>query len=269
MADFSTRTYITLLGSDNYIWGVVMLAWSLRRVKSRYPLVALCSTDISNKSLELLRAHKVGYISLTQHLSSQTDGINIDDEHKYWNNTFDKLFVWSLTQFEKVVFLDSDMQVIKNIDFLFEKPHMSAVRADEWNEPGLDKLNSGMMVIQPNLEDYNGLIELFRSGSLLLKNMGDQDIIREYYKDWGCHPELTLSPGLNVLYSEVSAGLIKETDVSPVSVIHYIGKKKPWMMSPRAIAKRLKHNFLHINLLVYYIRFSLYKLANTFKASKR
>ena len=254
------KTYVTLLSSDDFLPGVVMLAWSLTKVKSVYPLLVLCSDSISFSTYKKLKKYNLQYQTLDNHIIVD-DEINKDKGYAHWNKTFDKLYVWSLTQFEKVVFLDSDMQVVRNIDFLFDCLHMSAVRADKFNEPGIDKLNSGLMVIEPNEKDFQGLCAIASSGVIKLRNMGDQDIIRAYYKDWGCHLDLTLESGLNVFYSEVSRGIIKEIDVEPVSVIHYIGSKKPWMVSPRAIWRRSKGSFLRRHLLRYsvalYCRFPL------------
>lgn len=257
--DKHNYTYVTLLSSDDFAMGVVMLAWSLRQVGAQYPLLVLCSDCLSAKTIRLLNKHHIAHQQLTEHIHVDTTKVNTRVGYDHWNRTFDKLFVWMLTEFDKVVYLDSDMQVIRNIDYLFECPHMSAVRADEWNEPGLDKLNSGLMVIEPSITEFEGMNRLWQSGEIAMKNVGDQDIIRAYYHDWGQHPELTLAPGLNVLYSEVSAGVIRKNDVSPVSVIHYIGSRKPWMVSPRAIWRRSKNNFLRKHLLRYVVVMYWYK----------
>lgn len=252
------RTYITLLSSDDFVIGVVMLNWSLQRVKVSYPLLVLCTTDISAPSIQILEKFHISYKFLPEHILINKDVVNNSLEFKHWNKTFDKLIIWSLVEYEKIVYLDSDMQVIRNIDYLFDAPHMSAVIADQWNEPGLDKLNSGLIVIEPNIKEFEGLKQLGESGSIALKNMGDQDIIRAYYKDWGKNIDLVLHPGLNVLYSEVSAGIIKKENVKPVSVIHYIGGRKPWMVSAPALIKRLKHNFLWKHLLCYALKMYLH-----------
>lgn len=244
-------TYVTLLSTDNFLMGVLMLQWSLKYVHAQYPLFVLCSDSISDASKEVLNKYGIRYQILSSHISYNENMINTDEGYEHWNHTFDKLFVWSLTQFDKVVYLDSDMQVIRNIDYLFDCLHMSAVRADQWNEPGLDKLNSGLIVIEPNQVDFEGLCQIVQSGVVVLPNMGDQDIIRAYYSDWGTHSELTLHPGLNVFYSEIAHGIIHEMDVAPVSVIHYIGSRKPWMISPIAIWKRSRRNFLGKYLLRY------------------
>lgn len=243
-------SYVTLLSSDDFLPGVIMLDWSLRTVKTQYPLLVLCSDCVSESTCKELIRRNFSYLRLEEHIPVNAE-INIEEGYDHWSKTFDKLYVWTLSQFDKVVFLDSDIQVIKNIDYLFDCPHMSAVRADAFNEPGLDKLNSGLMVIEPNEKEFEGLSTIIKLGELRLKNMGDQDVIRAYYHDWGTREELTLEPGLNVLYSEVSSGVIHRQDVEPVSVIHYIGHNKPWMVSPRAILRRSKHNFLGRYLLKY------------------
>lgn len=236
-----------------------MLAWSLRKVGAHFPLLVLCSDHVSLRSVRLLEKHHIACRFLKDHIAVDLSIVNTDAGYDHWNRTFDKLFVWTLTDYDTVVYLDSDMQVIRNIDYLFDYPHMSAVRADEWNEPGLDKLNSGLIVIKPNMEDFEGMKRLWESGAINLRHVGDQDIIRAYFKDWGQHPELTLAPGLNVFYSEVSAGVISESNVSPVSVIHYIGPRKPWMVSPRAIWRRSRNNFLGKQLLRYAFILFLYR----------
>lgn len=245
------HTYVTLLSSNDFVIGVIMLHLSLKSVSSKYPLLVLCAESISEESLKLLHKFDLPYKRLSERIQVDTSKVNTSLGYDHWNRTFDKLYVWTLTEFEKVVYLDSDMQVIRNIDFLFEKPHMSAVIADQWNEPGLDKLNSGLIVIKPNLDEFNGMKQLWESGCIRLQNVGDQDIIRAYYEDWGVNQDLRLHPGLNVFYSEVSAGIIKKENVEPVSVIHYIGSRKPWMVSIIALIKRMRHNFLWKYLMQY------------------
>lgn len=243
-------TFVTLLSTDSYFHGVMMLRWSLKKVGSQYPLIVMCSDRVSQEVCECLEQKNITVFRLADHIVIN-DVVNQGKRNSNWTFSFDKLYTWTLSQYDKVVFIDSDMQVIRNIDYLFDYPHMSAVRADEFNEPGLDKLNSGLMVIEPNKKEFDGLCEVLESGRVQLEHMGDQDIIRAYYEDWGSHKELTLPSGLNVLYSEVSHGVIHKKDVEPVSVIHYIGERKPWMMSPRAIWRRSKGNFLGKHLLRY------------------
>lgn len=236
-------TYVTLLSTDSYLMGVLLLANSLRETQAKYPLLVVCSNAVSDKTKRILTRYSLEYIVLDEAIQIDTTKYNVAPGYEHWNNTLDKLYVFSLTDYDKVIFLDSDMMVVRNIDHLFDMPHMSAVVADVFNEPDLRKLNSGMMVIEPNTKDFDGMVNLWTSGGIKLANAGDQDVIRAWFKDWENHPELRLPQGYNVFYSDCQ-WLAKPEQVEPVYVIHFIGPRKPWQVSARAIYKRAQNNFL-------------------------
>ena len=63
----------------------------------------------------------------------------------YHNGSFAKLGILRLTQFDKILFLDSDCQVVRNVDHLVTLP----TPAFAFHAP--DKgLNSGVMVVSPD-----------------------------------------------------------------------------------------------------------------------
>ena len=245
-----SKVYITLLSTDSYMWGAIMLNTCLKKVHAQYPLHVVCSDSISERTIATLHQCGLTTIQLTEHLNQATD--MSDREDSYWRNTFDKLYVWDMTQYEKVVFLDSDMQIVRNIDDLFEQPHMSAVIADQFDEPGLEKLNSGLIVIEPNHDEFVGLSTLAKD-FYYREHVGDQDVIRAYYSDWYSR-NCVIPPSYNILYDQCNSqrGNIRKENVIPVFVIHYIGKKKPWMMTIRAIYRRTKNNFLGRYIVAYY-----------------
>ena len=123
---------------------------------------------------------------------------NKDPEYFHWSNTFDKLFIFELIQFKKIVFLDSDMMIVNNIDHLFEKRNMSAVVSDRINDATCCELNSGLIVIEPQIGIIKQMQELIQDISLKYKNFGDQDIIRLYFHDWKNCKELELDDGYNM-----------------------------------------------------------------------
>ena len=109
--------YVTLLSTDDYILGTLCLAQSLRKVRSKYSLLVLCSQNISERVISVLNQEKLDYSILKDTLNIDA---NTNPEYKRWNYTFDKLAVFNLTQYSKIISLDSDMYVVKNIDHLFE-----------------------------------------------------------------------------------------------------------------------------------------------------
>ena len=138
--------FVTVLSTNNYYKGVVALFESIKKTNTKYNnYVVVVNEDIHNYIINDLKNR--GYIVIKK------DKITFDSVdnkvYKYWHNTFDKFHVFDLDEYDKIVYLDSDMMVVKNIDELFDLPHMSAVIAgkdmvNEWEEIG-----SGLMVIEP------------------------------------------------------------------------------------------------------------------------
>lgn len=153
----------------------------------------------------------------------------------YWKETLFKLKVFDLTQFDKIVFLDSDMIALRNLDHLFEMPHMSCVAAGQELHPEWVKLNSGLMVIEPNHEEYlglEGLIEsVYKERTAEGLGMGDQDVIQAYYDElWQRSEQLHLSGVYNTMLGYAGylhkSGKIK--GLNDIYVYHFAGKEKPW-----------------------------------------
>ena len=47
-----------------------------------------------------------------------------------WN--YSKLSIWELIEYDKVIFIDSDLVVLKNMDRFFVYPQLSAAGNDKW-----------------------------------------------------------------------------------------------------------------------------------------
>lgn len=201
MTERSRFAYVTLLGTDDYIVGSLCLHRSLQKVNAMYPLLVLCSTSISATTLGILRRNNISYKVLSQ--SIITNHLN-DGLYARWRYTFDKLQIFCLHEYEKIVFLDSDMYVVENIDHLFNAPHMSAVVADAYDQPGCNQLNSGLMVIQPSQNEYEGIIQLLENKQIKdLPMCGDQDLIRLYYNNWNANHALRLDNRYNMYFTNV------------------------------------------------------------------
>lgn len=68
--------------------------------------------------------------------------------------------------------------------------------------------------------------------------LGDQDLINAYYAEWPASTELHLDEGYNIFQSHLDAYIDKNSYAlpdenaplkKPVSIVHFIGKDKPWM----------------------------------------
>lgn len=236
------KAYITLLSNEKYFDGVVILYRTLLKLQSQYPLYCMLSITIDNDVES--RLEKIGVKCIR--LSRKTIGADINAESgsltfSHWAQTFDKLQVWGLTQFEKLVFVDSDMLIRSNIDSLFERPPFTAVCAGCSYPTNTDwfGLNSGLLVLEPNKKIEEDLYALAPKvvEEFLAKGMsvGDQDVINRYMSDWHLHKELHLDEGYN-LFADYLSYYIKYNGYSwsgekgsPVYIVHFIGCQKPWM----------------------------------------
>lgn len=236
-------TYMTYLSSDNYLIGVLALNFQLKKLKSRYPLTILLTKNLSTETMNKVKKSNIKYI-FTEDLKISQSIIdnNIKAGNPNWNKTFGKLKIFGLTKFNKIVFLDSDMLILQNLDSLFQKENMSSVIAGTrypGNENWSKTLNSGLIVVVPKVGEDKRLINLIGKGDLKDRG-GDQGVIHLAYPNWPKQKSLHLDESYNLLapYESyyLNKGLIKHRDIK---VLHFIGKNKPWNMS---YIKKQKHN---------------------------
>lgn len=228
------RRYITMLSTDDYLPGVLVLDFCLKIVQSKYPLVVAINESISKETIEILKKNDIDYINIESVPKPKIE--NQYGLYAYWLNTFDKIALFNLIQYEKLVYVDSDMLVLKNIDELFDKPKMSAVRAGQLKNPDWRGLNSGLVVIEPNKADYKGLVDTIvnYNGD---KEIGDQDIMAMYFDKWADQNELHLPEEYNIFYCYAEEYLKEPFNLKRENykIIHFIGKKKPWHIAPREV----------------------------------
>lgn len=259
------QIYLTVLSTDNYIEGVLALYESLKYSKCEYPFGVFISKNINEDKIKILE--QKGIIVIKDRIENQIPinkiliKNNNNQNLSYWSNTFDKLKIFELVEFEKIVYLDSDMLVLKNIDELFEKPHLSAVVAGK-SYPGNEewrKLNSGLMVIIPQKGLYQKLVSLIPKVLNNKEVIGDQDIVQELYSSWEKDSNLILSEKYNIFIEYIDY-YVKKLNYKEIKVVHYIGAKKPWMLTRiqkiKEIFKLLKkRKMIELKYLILYFNF--------------
>ena len=212
--------YVTVLHtSEAYACGAIALAQSLLQTErsilqyNNYTidLLLLADETISPKSIRGLKAAgwKIKRIRRILNPYAQKGTYN------EWN--YSKLRIWELTMYDKIIFLDSDLLVLRNIDDFFNYPQLSAAPND------FTLFNSGMMVIEPSQCMFKHLLE----NTLKVKpyNGGDQGLINEVFTWWHRLPtKVNYLKNFEPLPGENEKHVIPED----LYVIHYLGLK-PWM----------------------------------------
>lgn len=240
--------YVTVVTNLTYFKGLSVLARSFKHVKSKYPLY----TMIPKKAdIELRRhIHALGLPILECEDISITQDLQIANAVSHWNQTFFKLNIMRLTQFDKIVFVDADMLLLQNIDHLFEYPSLSATTGGKAAHPEYTEFNSGLLVVEPSENTFQNLLECIEPSikrkTALGLGYGDQDVFNEFYSDWDDKPECHFDEIYNAEITYLDE-LMHERGfrrLSEIAVLHYIGGVKIWNYSLIDNA-RMIHGCLH------------------------
>ncbi len=254
--------YITVLTNFKYLQGVLVLNDCLKKNKSKYPFWVIIPENCDANIIHSLTERKIQFIKMPNIMSEE-----IKSEKNaiwYWSETLFKLNIFRLTQFEKVVFLDADMIILKNIDELFERDHLSSVIAGKCLHSEWNGLNSGLIVIEPNEAEYTGLCECAKT---VIKEkqdkgigFGDQDIINYYFKDWKKQTHLHLPETYNAMFGFGKENYIdtlsKRDGNDSIKVAHFIGVYKPWNYP---IFKKIIY-IIKLNIKGYHKEYEYWKL---------
>ncbi|KAL5770526.1 hypothetical protein ACOSP7_014680 [Xanthoceras sorbifolium] len=227
------QAYVTLLYGDEFLLGVRVLGKSIRETGSKKDMVVLVSDGVSHHAKKLLQADgwKIEEISLLANPNQVRP-------KRFWG-VYTKLKIFNLINYKKVVYLDADTIVVKNIEDLFKCSKFCA------NLKHSERLNSGVMVVEPSEEVFNDMMS--KVNTLHSYTGGDQGFLNSYYSDFpNAHlfePNLPLEvfnarpvpamERLSTLYNaDVGLYMLANkwmVDESELRVIHYtLGPLKPW-----------------------------------------
>ncbi|WP_039055465.1 glycosyltransferase family 8 protein [Enterobacter sp. Bisph1] len=252
--------WVTLLTQPDYLTGVAALQRSLRDSGSPWPLVVMVTETIDDNTRQQLQAlgctvREVPIIGPDPSLANRYANARFAD---VWS----KLAVWTLTEYQRVAFLDADMLVIQNMDEVFELPLPAGMIAAchacrcnpnhiasyppawrpencyySWcedaqmhaNPPaGLDNyLNGGFLLLTPDIAQYRQMMtQLAQKADISAYVFAEQDFLNEIFRDrW-----LPLHYGYNALKT-LPYQHKKMWDLARVKNIHYI-IDNPWDKRP-------------------------------------
>ncbi|XVE95637.1 hypothetical protein REPUB_Repub02eG0115600 [Reevesia pubescens] len=213
------EAYATILHSAHvYVCGAITAAQSIRMSGSTRDLVILVDDSISDYHRGGLEAAgwKIYTIQRIRNPKAEPEAYN------EWN--YSKFRLWQLTDYDKIIFIDADLLILRNIDFLFEMPEISAIG----NNATL--FNSGVMVVEPSNCTFQLLMD--HINEIISYNGGDQGYLNEIFTWWHRIPK-----HMNFLKhfwegdeEEKKQMKTRLFGANPpiLYVLHYLGNK-PWL----------------------------------------
>ena len=142
-------------------------------------------------------------------------------------DNFAKLRLWQMEEYERVVFIDADAIVIRNIDKLFAYPEFSAAPNVYETLADFHRLNSGVFVAKPSAATFDTMMARLDAPDAHWPRT-DQTFLQSFFPDWHGLPVT-----MNML-QYVWFNLPGLWDWNSVNVVHY-QYEKPWEKDhPRA-----------------------------------
>ncbi|KAF9131515.1 hypothetical protein BGW39_001691 [Mortierella sp. 14UC] len=229
------EAYITLLTNNNYASGALVLAHSLRAAQTTKQLAVLITASVSRPIREKLALVFDSLIEIGEIDSHSTSNLALLGRPEL-GITLTKIHIFNQTQYSKVVFLDADTLVLRNIDDLFETAANGTLEDEDRNKrfaasPDAgwpDCFNSGVFVCKPCYKDYTGLIQMASQEGTF--DGGDQGLLNSYFSGWSRGEAsnrlpFTYNTTPTASYSYAPA---YQQYRDRLAVVHFIGNFKPW-----------------------------------------
>lgn len=233
----SKKAYITLLSSEDYLDAILVLNESFKKVDSKYPLIIGITENLLTYPLvKKLERFDINYIPISrlEYRASLKEKC-IKNNWISVLNTASKYSLFSLDYFEKLIYLDADSFVLKNIDSLMNYKDGSML----W-EPYAFEAFSALYVFSPKNHD----LELYTT---LMNNL-DRFDGDTFSKLW-FHLKENKSYRIPLNYF-FPFEAVDNKNYKKLKAVHFINERKPWKTS---LEKMKTCNFCQENILNYYL----------------
>ncbi|XP_068638752.1 UDP-glucuronate:xylan alpha-glucuronosyltransferase 2 isoform X2 [Aristolochia californica] len=211
------EAYATVVhSSDAYVCGAITLAQSLRATGTTRDLLILLDKSIAGDKRQAL-VDAGWQIREIKRIRNPRAAKNTYNEYNY-----SKFRLWQLTDYDKIVFIDSDILVFRNLDVLFHFPQMSATGNDG------SIFNSGVMAIEPSNCTFKILMN--NRKEVVSYNGGDQGFLNEVFFWWHRLPRrvnFLKNFWSNTSLEAAMKNQLFGADPPKLYAVHYLGLK-PW-----------------------------------------
>lgn len=236
------RYAYTTLTSGAYVNLSAVMLKSLVASATSYPIRVMCLEDVTQEQKHMLRL--LGPNIETNDITRIELPSNIKIPHEAWRISFSRLHMLKFEEFDKLVFLDSDMVINANIDDLFSCPVLSACSHHYPLRDDRVSINAGLVVFSPDAELFRCIIQEYIYLPSPLPphtwSLSDQEILialfstEAFAQSWrdrhGVHMD-THWHMLDYRYNAITGLNKRQIDCwneKEAKVFHYTCGPKPW-----------------------------------------
>lgn len=208
--------YVTLLSSIDYLPAVIILNRNLKNVQSKYPLVVGVTDNIFSDVKNYLDKEKILYKKIPFMEYSDVAKKRWENDTPSILNIASKIALFKFIEFDKLVYLDSDILIYQNIDDLFNYP--DGAMYDECGKPFI-----GLFVFSPRNHKPDWYYFLIQITGLI-----ESDILEGLFFPAKSNPDYLIP---FEYYVNITLQNLDTKNIEDLKVIHYCYKYKPWNYS--------------------------------------
>lgn len=227
------NAFVTLVTNADYALGALALVRSLRKVDTEADIVVLATdnaVDLEPLAAERCRIIEVSQLPVSSQFRQRHSRKAVHERAPFTKgekplfhdplDNFSKLRLWELTQYERVVFLDADTLVVRNIDRLFGYPEFSGAPNLYETLADMHRLNSGVFVAKPSGATFDHMLGVLDAPDAVWRRT-DQTFLESYFPQWH---------GLPYIYNTLQYVYFNLPELwhwPSIHVVHY-QYEKPW-----------------------------------------
>ncbi|CAK7270452.1 glycogenin glucosyltransferase [Sporothrix epigloea] len=219
--------YATLLLSDTYLPGALVLAHSLRDAGTSKKLAVLVTLDTVSAEVVTQLKNVFDYVISVPRIKNEASPGNLHLMNRPdLHSAFTKINLWKQAQFRKIVYIDADVVAYRAPDELFDLPHAFAAAPDiGWP----DLFNTGVMVLTPDVGEYYALAAMAQRG--ISFDGADQGLLNMHFRNSYHRLPFTYNVTPSAHYQYLPACRHFQ---SGITMVHFIGSDKPWAQGRNA-----------------------------------
>lgn len=214
------NAYITLVSSMNYIEPAIILSRALKDVKTKYPLIIMVTEDIFDEAVVFFKDEEAIVEQIPfLHYARVTEK---NAPYDYIPRIASKMACFMFKDYDKMVYLDADCIVLRNMDDLFNYPDGAM-----YHECNMDGGFAGMYVFCPrnhHLEWYMCLLQNFE--------MWESELLKELWFPFKTNKDYQIPE--DYFQNITNQNFEYYVDLSTIKCLHFCYFTKPWKFTNEA-----------------------------------
>jgi hypothetical protein len=223
----SPYAYAAFFASEDFLPAIQVLLHSLSATAPAYPLVlGVVEGAVSGAALAAALRHATMPVEVQ--LWPRLPPPRGARQAARWGVNWTKLRLWQLEQYAKVLYLDADVLVLRNLDDAFDAPlgarasFLGTPDWGKWTRPGSAKMNGGVFLLAPSAARMARLSAFAAHTARYRSQEAEQGLFNAYFGAKACclphtfNAQKTLSVHYPALFN-----------LSAIRVLHFVGEK-PW-----------------------------------------